>query len=122
MAEGAQPGGSLDREVAIQVFGWKVGRRFANGNGDWERPDDKPDFRGEVHRLTWSQTPRWSTDIAKAMDLLCHVRQGRDFIIASEGDRYVCAIEGAGQGEGATISEAICRMALVHRAKSEASE
>lgn len=60
--------------------------------------------------------PDYSSNIGLAMDVLCKVRgeERREFTINSKGSDYACIIfRPAVTGQGATISEAICRMALL---------
>lgn len=61
----------------------------------------------------------YSTNIVNAMDVLCKSRKGLDFFMRGHGDEYRCHIYGRGSisgvGYGKTISEAICRAALLKR-------
>jgi hypothetical protein len=61
-----EAGRKLDVLVAEHVMGWKQGRRYGNGNGEWIFPEGPaPHFRND-----WEGTPRYSTDIAAAFTIL----------------------------------------------------
>lgn len=69
--------------IAERVMGWKRGERYGNGNGEWQRPTDDPKRSG---RLTWEQTPRYSTDIAAAWQVVEKWRaKGEGFQLDSLG-------------------------------------
>jgi hypothetical protein len=57
-------GRELDALVTEKIMGWKRGRRYGNGNGEWIRAEK------EEYPLTWNQTPRHSTSIEKAWQVI----------------------------------------------------
>ncbi len=54
----------LDVAVAVEVMGWKRGEPWGNGNGPWIINGKVDDF------VSWNTTPRYSTDIAAAWEVL----------------------------------------------------
>lgn len=50
----------LDAWIAEKVFGWKRGKMFGNGNGEWI-VDDKGYKEGAP---SWNMTPRYTADPA----------------------------------------------------------
>ncbi len=63
---------ALDAEVAEQVMGWTRGRSYGNGNGAWLIPGKEND----KYPLGWNQTPRFSSDIAAAWQVVEKMRGG----------------------------------------------
>lgn len=55
----------LDAAIAEKVMGWKRGKSYGNGNGEWKRPC------GGI--TTWNLCPPFSTDIAAAMEVAANV-------------------------------------------------
>lgn len=75
-------GRELDALVAEKVLGWKRGKRFGNGNGEWEIPGRENDS----YKLTCYRTPDYSTDIAAAWEIVeklsmwvCPANNGHDW-------------------------------------------
>lgn len=97
-------GKEMDALVHVKVFG---------------RPESETYYAlaGGVRIVCRKNVPAYSTDISAAMDVLCKTRDGLDFVIRSYGDEYLVTVSnkdgGGGVGYGKTISEAICRAALL---------
>ncbi len=66
----ALSGRALDMEVAEKILGWERGSRWGNGNGGWTINGESH----EKHRTSWNQTPRFSTNIAAAMEVIEKMR------------------------------------------------
>lgn len=114
-------GPELDALVATKVMGWTCEKFWPVSDmrhdrrkpcETWRQPDGSAQMGGGV----WA----FSTDIERAMRVLCKARGTSHFDIGSKADgNYYCQIqpfpgdEPIGYGVGATISEAICRAALV---------
>jgi len=116
---GLEAGREMDALVAERVMGWTLGRRYANGNGEWQ---------GHPHggTLTWDQTPRYSTDIRAAWEVVekmradgyatIHVSCGADLkgnpVPGWYASFFADKDRPGGFARGATMAEAICRAAL----------
>lgn len=77
-----EAGHKLDLLIAERVMGWTRGDRYGNGNGEWLRAEDA----GKTWRLTWDQTPRFSTNMADAWLVVTKLR----------ADGYWVAVEPSG--------------------------
>lgn len=60
--------------VAERVLGWKRGRRWGNGNGEWIFPEDGP----RHFRTDYDGTPGFSTNIVAAWIVVEHMSRVRN--------------------------------------------
>ena len=94
-------------------MGWKRGRSYGNGNGEWEQPKEVP-----WHRKDWDGTPNFSTRIDHAWLVVDHMRaNGWQFALALYNDKlpYASFCKGSAQAHHAekeSVPEAICLAAL----------
>jgi len=106
-------GRKLDRLIAEHVMGWKKGRKFANGNGEWII-DGKVDFR------TWDLTPDFSTKIEAAWWVVEKMKaEGMVVIIKADGLRtgdynpgWTVLVDNQSRTDADTAPHAICLAAL----------
>lgn len=82
----------LDMLIAEKVMGWKRGKAFGNGNGEWLRPD-QADIN-EWQRSTWDGTPLYSTHIGAAWQVVEAMQQRGITLILEDGR---CGREGLPQ-------------------------
>lgn len=104
-------GRELDMAVAEHVIGWVRGPRWGNGNGPW--------IIDGTEGRSWESTPRYSTDMTAAMEVLEKMRADEyEVRITSFGveDRAVWAVcfhKGYGDAfHGDSLPLLICRAAL----------
>lgn len=118
-------GRELDKLVAERIMGWTECNWIPAGVVGEILVGFPPDGKHRVRKTIggaayWvingaAEVPRYSANIEDAMAVLCHARRGNGFTIVGEaaGNRYLCSIHNCGSGAGASISEAICRAALL---------
>jgi hypothetical protein len=109
---------ALDTEVAIKVMGWKRGRLYGNGNGEWIIPQRD----NENDPLTWDQTPAFSAKIETAWRVVEKLQEQHTIKLNDctlDGDAgWVCSLDGEDIGEVAlTAPLAICLAALKAQAQ-----
>lgn len=88
-------GRQLDELVAERVMGWKRGRTFGNGNGEWIIDGKGYDY----HHISWEVTPKYSTDIAAAWEVLEKVAS-ENWLISIERAVNLGKITGISSGLG----------------------
>lgn len=110
-----------DRErnmmIAEKIFGWVRGPRWGNGNGGWTI--DGKSYN--EHHISWNNTPRYSTDISAAMQVVEKMRE-RNYLVGignSFGDpqgqwEVVFFAEGVtpDRADNISLPRAICEAAL----------
>ena len=114
-------GRELDIEIAEKIMEWERGKRWGNGNGEWII-DGKPYIK---HFISWELTPRYSTSIEAAWQVLEKLReQGFAFAVQWMGRRepqqlpqngkWIVVIEGHERDaiQAPTAPLAICRASL----------
>jgi len=105
----------LDLQIAERVLGWKRGRDYNNGNGEWIQPPNS--LR---HRRDWEGTPCFTTRIENAMMLVGYMQThfGVDehigFLLASTKKGFYCEFSKPSWGSASqkTLILAICHAAL----------
>lgn len=94
-------GRALDYAVAEQVFGWKRGKRWGNGNGEWIFPQGETYFRND-----WDGTPNYSTDIAAAWSVVEKLaKNGHNLTMRQYAYHRTYASFGAGDWEDLEFEE-----------------
>lgn len=114
----------LDLAVAEHVMGWKRGRIFGNGNGEWVQPKETSYFRTD-----WQGTPSFSTRIEHAFLVVEEMRRrGSVVIVKIDGLRagdhptpYTVLIDNHPRVDGASLPRCICLASLAALAANGAS-
>lgn len=119
LIQDTKAGTKLDVLVAIHVLGWKVGRSYGNGNGDWKFPEGTT---GNLRR-DWHGTPRFSTELEAAWRVLGWLKEqwGEVYLEweadgwnCNNGDEYSRNYPALFYGFGSTAPAAICHVALLY--------